>query len=386
MKIVEVDSLQKAKHFLELPLIIYKGDSEWIRPLNKDVEQVFDPKLNKTFRHGELCRWILEDPGGTIIGRIAAFVNRKTAEKNDQPTGGIGFFECINDQSAANLLFEKAIDWLKSKGMDAVDGPINFGERDRWWGLLVDGFYEPVYCMNYNPPYYQKLFEGNGFLPYYEQHCFSLNPNDELDPKFKIAYDRLMMEGEYRAEHIRKNNLEKYAADFTTIYNKAWAKHGGGKNLTKEQTLSMFQKMKPVLEEELVWFVYYHDEPIAAWLNLPELNQYFKHFNGRFGWLQKLQFLWMKMTGACHKFYGIVFGVVPEFQGKGVDGLMIWAGAQKIISLNKYHFMELQWIGDFNPKMISIARSLGAKKCRTLITYRKLFDPQKTYSRHPILS
>ena len=386
MKLIEVNTPDLAKRFLEIPLVIYKDDPEWIRPLDKDIEQVFDPKTNKAFRHGELTRWILVDESDNAIGRIAAFVNRKTADKNDQPTGGLGFFECIDNTMASTILFDQGIEWLKSKGMEAADGPINFGERDRWWGLLVEGFYEPVYCMNYNPPYYQKLFESYGFQTYYEQHCFALKPNDELDPKFKEAHDRLMADGNYHAEHIRKNDLAKYAADFTAIYNKAWAKHGGGKTLTNEQTLSMFKKMKPVLEEELIWFVYHKGEPIGAWLNLPELNQYFKHMDGKFGLLQKLRFLWMKLTGSCHKFYGIVFGVIPEFQGKGVDGLMIWAGAQKIISLNKYDFMELQWIGDFNPKMISIARSLGAKKCRTLITYRKLFDSNKVYKRHPVLT
>lgn len=386
MKLIEVNTPELTKCFLEIPLMIYRHDTEWIRPLDKDIEQVFEPKLNKTFRHGELNRWILVDGSDKTIGRIAAFVNRKTADKNDQPTGGIGFFECVDDSNAASMLFDQGIKWLKSKGMEAVDGPINFGERDRWWGLLVEGFYEPVYCMNYNPPYYQKLFESYGFQTYYEQHCFSLKPDDELDPKFKEAHDRLMADGSYSVEHIRKVNLDKYAADFTIIYNKAWAKHGGGKTLTNEQTLSMFKKMKPVLEEELIWFVYHKKEPIGAWLNLPELNQYFKHMNGKFGLLQKLRFLWMKLTGSCHKFYGIVFGVIPEFQGKGVDGLMIWAGAEKIKSLKKYDFMELQWIGDFNPKMISIARSLGAKKCRTLITYRKLFDSNKVYKRHPLLT
>ena len=93
----------------------------------------------------------------------------------------------------------------------------------------------------------------------------------------------------------------------------------------------------------------------------------------------------MKLTGKCKKFYGIVFGVVPEHQGKGVDGLLIWAGAQKIRSLNRYTFMELPWIGDFNPKMIAIAQSLGSKKCRTLITYRKLFDETREFKRHPMI-
>ncbi|MFM7824068.1 MAG: hypothetical protein ACKPB3_09880, partial [Bacteroidota bacterium] len=188
MKLIEVNTTELAKQFLEIPLLIYRDDPEWIRPLDKDIEQVFDPNLNKAFRHGELIRWILVDKRNTAIGRIAAFVNRKTADKNDQPTGGIGFFECIDDLKASTILFDQSIEWLKSKGMEAVDGPINFGERDRWWGLLVEGFYEPVYCMNYNPPYYQKLFESYGFHTYYEQLCFALKPNEELDPKFKEAH------------------------------------------------------------------------------------------------------------------------------------------------------------------------------------------------------
>ena len=384
MELKVVTDKSDERQFLELPLLIYKDIPEWVRPLDKDIQQVFDRKKNKAFRHGELIRWLLYD-NGRIIGRVAAFVNHKTASKNEQPTGGFGFFDCIDDQEAANMLFDACIDWLKKQGMEAAEGPVNFGERDRWWGLLVEGFYEPVYCMNYNPPYYQKLFENYGFRTYYEQHCFSLKVFDPVDPKFEATYNRLIGTGEYTAQHIKKNQLEKFAADFTTIYNKAWAKHGGGKDITYEQSLQIFKKMKPVMEEELVWFAYYKGQPVGAWLNLPELNQYFKYMNGKFGLFQKLKFLWLKWKGRNKKFMGLVFGVVPEQQGKGVDGLMIWAGALAIRRMKKYSVMELQWIGDFNPKMISIAQSLGTKKSRTLITYRKIFDPRKPFERHKIL-
>lgn len=385
MMMQEVQSARDRHDFLEFPVEIYSNDPEWIRPLDKDIEQVFDPARNKAFRHGEATRWLLSNEEGKMIGRIAAFINRKNAGKNDQPTGGIGFFECIDDPKAAHFMFNHCKKWLAERGMEAMDGPINFGERDRWWGLLVEGFYEPVYAMNYNPPYYRDLFESYGFQTYYEQFCFSLIPQDPIDPKFEAAYHRLRATGDYQAEHIKKNRIEKYAADFTTIYNKAWAGHGGGKEISYEQSLQIFKKMKPVMDESLVWFVYYKDEPVACWLNLPELNQYFRHMNGRFGWTEKLKFLWLKWTGTCHKFYGLVFGVVPEHQGKGVDGLMIWAGATLIRNRGTYDFMELQWIGDFNPKMISIVKALGTKKCRTLITYRKLFDDRKPYKRFQML-
>src|SRR5688572_30189366 len=100
MELKVVTSSADERQFLELPLFIYKDDPEWIRPLDTDILQIFDPKKNKAFRHGELIRWLLTENGKTI-GRVAAFVNRKTALKNEQPTGGLGFFECINKQEAA---------------------------------------------------------------------------------------------------------------------------------------------------------------------------------------------------------------------------------------------------------------------------------------------
>ena len=140
MKLKEVISVADKREFLDFPPSLYREDSQYIRPLDQDVEQVFDPKKNKTFRHGEVIRWLLSNDLGKTIGRMAAFINKKTARKNEQPTGGFGFFECINNQDAANVMFDAGVAWLKERQMEAVDGPVNFGERDRWWGLLAEGF------------------------------------------------------------------------------------------------------------------------------------------------------------------------------------------------------------------------------------------------------
>ena len=159
MQLIEVTNKRSARNFLQVALKLYANDPHWIRPLDNDIEDVFNPKKNKFFRFGEAIRYILLDERGQSIGRIAAFINKKYKNKGDDvPIGGIGFFECINNQNAANYLFDHAKKWLESKGMEAMDGPINFGERDRWWGLVVEGFKEPLYGMNYNPPFYVSLF------------------------------------------------------------------------------------------------------------------------------------------------------------------------------------------------------------------------------------
>lgn len=384
MQIREVVTQADAKLFLELPLLIYKDDANWIRPLNKDIEEVFDLEKNKFFRHGRCTRFLLFD-GDKLTGRIAVFINDKTSRKENQPTGGIGFFECTNNKVAAHFMFDNCKQWLQQKGIEAMDGPINFGERDAWWGLITEGFTPVPYKMNYNPPYYVDLFESYEFQTYFEQHCFSMYPKARLQEKFYERHAIIAADKNYRFEYLKKNNLEKYAEDFRTVYNKAWVKHGEGKTLEAKQVQSFFKQMKPVIDEKIIYFGYLNDEPIAFFINLPDINQLFKHFNGKFGWIEKLRFVWMLKRRQTKKFIGIVFGVIPEHHGRGVDSFMIVEASKIITNELPYVDYEMQWIGDFNPKMISIAEALTTHRSRVLKTYRYLFDRTKEFKRHPLL-
>lgn len=388
MQIIQVTDKAGAKQFLQTAVNIHKDEPNWIRPLDKDINDVFDKEKNKSFRFGEAVRWILKDDEGKLIGRIAAFTNKKYKNKGDDvPVGGIGFFECINNIPASTLLFNTAKQWLADKGMQAMDGPINFGERDRWWGLITEGFNPPLYCMNFNPPYYIHLFEEYGFKLFYNQVCFGLEAQKPIAQKTMDRHALHDANPEISFQTIKKNNLAKYAGDFVEVYNKAWAGHGGLKQLTKEQVLIMFKKMKPVMEENLVYFAYHCQSPIAMFINLPDINQYFKHLNGKFGLLQKLEFVFRQKFFKATKFVGLVFGVIPEWQGTGIDSYII-GECRKIIQAPPFLYKdyEMQWIGDFNPKMINVAENFGDTfRSRNLATYRYLFDRNKEFFRHPLV-
>jgi hypothetical protein len=387
-EIIPVQDKTTEKIFLKVPSIIYADDPNWIPPLETEIKAVFDPNKNKAFRFGKPIRWVLL-ANGKPAGRIAAFTNTHYKNKGDDiPVGGMGFFECINNQEAADLLLNNAQSWLRQQGMEAMDGPINFGERDKWWGLVTKGFMPPLYGMNYNPPYYKVLLEQFGFKPFFNQICISMNLSDPIEDKVLNRHKYWKETGRMHTEMIDKKRLDKYAGDFVTVYNKAWAGHGGLKKLSKEQVLAMFKKMKPVMDEKAVWFLYADNEPAGIFVNLPDLNQWFKYLHGKFGWLQKLYFLWLKATKKNEYINGLVFGIIPEWQGKGADAFLI-GEAQVIIRGNAtpYKYYEMQWIGDFNPKMINVAEGLGnVKKNRILTTYRYLFDPLNEFKRHPIIS
>ncbi|UXP33898.1 hypothetical protein N6H18_08065 [Reichenbachiella agarivorans] len=386
MKLIEVISAAQKKEFVQMPVRLYRDEKHWIRPLDKDVNWVFDPELNKTYNHGTCVRWLLVD-GAETIGRIAAFVNEKTASKdNDQPTGGLGFFECINDQRAANLLFDRAKDWLIEQGMEAMDGPINFGDRDKWWGLLVDGFdIDPNYQCNYHFPYYQTLFENYGFEVYFKQFTFIRSTFDPFHPRIQHKAEVLNQDPNYTFEHMKLKQLDKYAEDFRLVYNQAWAHHDGVVEMTKEQSTAIMKQMKPILDEKIIWFAYYKGEPVAFYVNLPEVNQIFKHVNGKLDLIGKLKFVWHKWRKTNKKMLGLVFGVVPAHQGKGLDGALVMATAQMVQQdYKRYPILEMNWIGDFNRKMILVVKQIGGEIGKTHHTYRYLFDRNKPFQRMPI--
>ncbi|MFN3840821.1 MAG: hypothetical protein ACK4RF_08940 [Cyclobacteriaceae bacterium] len=389
MNLLEVNSPKLAREFLLLPVNLYKNEPNWIRPLDKDINGVFDKAINKTFQHGECIRWILQDDKGVTIGRIAAFVNNKTAHKgNDQPTGGIGFFECINNQQAAFLLFDTCKMWLQARGMEAMDGPINFGNRDRWWGLLVDGFdRQPNYQCNYNFPYYKDLFEAYGFQVYFYQLTFGRPIQGPLDSRLLEKAERVFQNTDYTFGHPKKIDSVKLAAEIRHVYNRAWAKRGEIPELTEAQAVAMVKQMKPVLDKRLIWFGYYRGEPVAFFISLPELNQIFKYLNGKFDLAAKLKFLLLQKTGKNKKAFGILFGVVPEHQGKGVDGAII-ESFRRIAHTESFPYeqYEMNWIGDFNPKMIRVAEQVTPNVVKRHATYRKLFDENKPFKRFPLIS
>ena len=383
MNVIPVISKETISEFLNFPQRLFKEDKNFIRPLDQDIENVFDSNKNKFFKTGSCERFLFKNEVNETVGKIAVFVNKKY--KQDQPTGGIGFFDCVDDQETANFIFDFAKNWLQEKGMEAMDGPINFGERDKFWGLLIEGFSEPLYAMNYNAPYYQTLFENYGFQIYFNQLCFGRKIHDAVAENFLGMHERISRNENITARPLQLKSLDKFARDFTQVYNQAWASHGEGKQMSELQTLKLFNTLKPVINEHISWFVYENEKPIAMWMNIPDLNQWIKFFNGKFGLLQKILFLIIKKFRKNKKMVGLVFGIIPEWQRKGIDGFMIWEGTKHFRETTDFIDYEMQWIGDFNPKMIKIAESLETKVTRKLATYRYLFDQTKEFKRQKML-
>jgi hypothetical protein len=372
MQILPVNDAKSRKEFLEVPKILYKNDPNYIAPLDGDIEGIFDLKKNPFFKHGKSTRWVLKDDSGRLIGRVAAFINEKKAFQYDQPTGGMGFFECINDKNAAYTLFDTAKNWLTDQGMKAMDGPINFGENDSFWGLLVEGFTPPSYGMNYNFPYYQAFFEDYGFKKEYEQITNHLQIRNPFPERFTKIANWVANKPGYTFEHFDKKNAEKYVNDLMEIYNDGWQDFDNFVPIKKETLLESFKKMEAIMDEKLIWFAYLNGEPASFVVIVPDANQLIRGFNGKLGLVEKLKFVYRRYKGV-NRMRAIVMGTKTTYQRHGLESALFIKLKEYVLPLNQYDELELSWVGDFNDKMLAIHQATGATFGKRHLTLRKVF-------------
>ncbi len=385
MRIISVTDKKTRGKFHDAARVVYKNDPVWVCPLDKETEAIFDPKKNPYFKQGEARRWVILNNDNIPVGRVAAFIDRKRAWLYDQPTGGIGFFECINDREMAFMLFDTAKQWLADRGMEAMDGPINFGETDKYWGLLTGGFTHPSFEVPYNHPYYRELFESYGFMTYYTMEGFHLDITKPMSDRFMKIAEWVARKPGYEFRHFTWKQQEQFSNDFAMVFNEAWATFKENfEPLKADYIREVLRKARPIVDEEFIWMAYFEGKPIAIYLMFPDLNQILKHMKGKLTVFNMIKFLYLKKRKTMTRAKGLLMGVIPKFQKLGIESAFILHVRKVFEKKPHYTEVEFSWVADFNPMMRKIFLSVGGVPVKNYTTYRYLFDRKKEFKRHPV--
>lgn len=382
MHLIEVTDSKTEKLFISVPKILYKNDPFWVCPLDSSIREQFDPEKNKFFAEGEAKRWVLISETNRPIGRISAFYNTRKARAEKVPSGGAGHFECINDRKAAFLLFDKAAGFLKERGLKAMDAPVNFGENDSNWGLLVEGFCHPGFGMPYNFPYYKNLFEDYGFNIFFRQYSYHLDLTKPFPERFWKIAEWVSKKPDYHFRHFTWKDKQKFIRDVIHIYNNAWSAFKEDFTPLDFATVQAgLKKARPILDPEMIWFAYHKDEPIGFFIMFPDANQILKKLNGRLTPWNLLKFIYYKKIKTITRIRAQVAGIIPKFQNSGIESGIFWHMNKKMKNKEWYKEIELSWVGDFNPRMLALYQNVGGKMAKIHHTYRYMLDPSIPFER-----
>lgn len=354
------------KQFLDFPYEHYKGDEHWIAPLKMEQKKLIDTEDNPFYDNGEIALFLAEQ-NGEICGRIAAIQDRRYNEHHNNKTGFFGFFECIDDQSVANLLFKVAGDWLRERGHTDVLGPANPSMMDEV-GILVDGFeYDPSIMMPYHKPYYDDLITGAGLTKEMDMYAFRVTQST-------VNLDRM-----YRAEEIVRRrlpklnirevdtkNLDQEVEIVREIFNQSWSGNWGFIPLTKEELDELASDLKLILDPKVAHIAEVDGDPVAFSIALPDLNQALKHMDGTLFPTGIFKLLWHRRN--INQIRTALMGVIPKYQGKGIDALL---HKEAIINGREegYNSSELSWVLESNKEMIRVAEKIGASIEKTYRMY-----------------
>jgi GNAT superfamily N-acetyltransferase len=373
MKIKEVHTKHDWKLFHRVPHRVYQNDPNWICPLEGDIESIFDPAKNKTLEHGEAQLFVLLDEEGEPAGRLAAFVDEEYSSHQPYPTGGMGYFECVDNDAYAAALFETAENWLIARGMKAADGPANFGGRDKYYGLLVKGFDPPLFQENYQPRYYQRFFEAQGYLPF-EQILTMKGGTREINlDRMGAVVERMKSRYDIRAEAYDSKKLSTYAEDFCTIYNAAFRHFVHFKPITPDVIVKMMKEAQAIADPDLLCIVYFEDQPAGFCAFFPDINPILKPVKGRLSWWKIPGFLWRLKTAKTLNCKGVGFGIHPDYKTKGIFAVITHYMAKPRV-LDRYPDMYLTTVRAHNKEAVRIYLKLGVHIDRVHIAYRKALD------------
>ncbi|MFA5011130.1 MAG: hypothetical protein WC644_04170 [Ignavibacteria bacterium] len=370
--IKSVDNEIDKMRFIKFPWEIYKGDKNWVPPLIYDVRKNLDTMRNPFYMHAKLKLFLAMD-GNTIVGRIAAIINDHHNKKYNDKVGFVGYFECINSKEVSAMLFDAAKEWLLDNLMDTMRGPINLSINDEV-GLLINGFDKsPVLLMPYNPEYYIKLFEGYGFIKTKDFFAYIFTQDDAVkNPKSMDKLERVgqivLKRENIKIRKIVLKNIENELMKVMKIYNEAWVDNWGSVHMTADEFKYVASSLKPLVDEDIVYFAEVEGEPVGFSLSLPDYNQIFKKINGRL-----FPFGAFKILTGRKKINFIrvmIMGVIPKYQKKGIEAVFI-NDTIKTGLTKGYEGAEISWVLEDNIPMVQTAVNLGAKIYKTYRVYDK---------------
>ena len=334
------------RQFIDLPYRLHRGDPLWVPPLRMDVRTMLDRKKNPFFKRAD-AEYLLAERDRQVVGRIAAIHNRAHNEFHEDRVGFFGFFECEDDQQAANALFEATAEWLRGRSLDTMRGPASFSTNDEC-GLVVEGFDTPPTILNpHNPRYYVTLVEGAGFAKAKDMFQYQ-TPGSVLPDRLNRAAKMVQKRFKITLRSIDMKRFKEEVDSIKPMYNSAWEKNWGFIPMTDEEIDHLARQLKPVVVPDLIVFAEREGKPIGFAAAIPDMNVALKaNPSGRL-FPGILKILWKKRK--IDRIRILLLGVVKEFRGRGAAELMyhwIW---EKGYALG-YRWGEAGWILEDNVLM-----------------------------------
>ena len=369
---VDTGSRSQVRRFVRMPYKLYENHENWVSPLFIDMELKLNRKKHPYYEHSD-ADFFVAIRDGRLVGRIAVMENKPFNAYHKVHKGQFYLFECEDNQEVANLLFERAFEWCRSRGLDTIIGPKGFSVMDGY-GIQIEGYEhrQMMHMMNYNYEYYPTLLENLGFEKEVDfVSCYVNAESFKLPERIHRISERVRQRGTLGVQMFNtRNDLKAWAKRIGILYNKSFVNNWEYYPLTENEMNFVLQDLLTVADPRLIKIITHDDDAVGFLFGFPDVSAALKRAKGRlfpFGILDLMMEIkrtdWVSMNGA---------GVLPEFQGRGGNALM-YVEMEKTLTDYRYKFKhaELTQVAETAVQMRQDLINLGGKMYKNHRVYRK---------------
>jgi GNAT superfamily N-acetyltransferase len=371
VELVQVDTNNRTqvRQFLHLPFDLYRDVPQWVPPLAPDVRRMLDRRRHPFYRNSDADFFLAVDEG-RAAGRIAVLDNTAYNTFNSERTAFFYLFECVDDAGIASALFDAAITWARTRGLNRLLGPRGFSVFDGL-GLLMRGFeHRPAFGLPYNLPYYPALVEAAGFGGTEDIVSGYLTAEVAFPERIHRLSELVQQR---RGLHIvrcrNRRDLRAIIPKLKDLYNGALGSGGGGVPLTPEDVKGIADQMLWFADPRLIKIVMKGDEPVGFLFAYPDVSAALQRSHGKLfptGWFHLWRELkhtrWINVNGA---------GIVEQYRGLGGTAIL-FSEMHKSVVEGGYLYADLVQIGLENDKMQRELQGLGIDFYKTHRMYQRL--------------
>lgn len=321
-----VSGSRQMKEFVKFRIDLYRDSPYALPPLYMDELTTLDPKKNPAFGFSETQCFMAFD-AGRPVGRICAIINHRANEVWKSLNGRFGFVDFIDDYAVSKALFAAAEDWLRSKGMHSIHGPLGFTDLDQE-GMLVEGFDQlGTMATIYNHPYYPAHIEKLGYVSDAEWVEYRIVVPPEVPERLRRIAEMVLQRQKLRiVKYTSSSRLVKdgYVRKLFALVNDSYSHLYGFTPLTDEQVDYYTRLYIPMLKlDYLTLIVNEAGDLVGMGLAMPSLSLALRKAGGRllpFGFLHILKAL----KGKNPVVDCLLVAVRKDYQNKGVNALFFY--------------------------------------------------------------
>lgn len=371
LEIIPVQSKRDYKAFIELPYSLYRNDPHWIPPLRMERAEVVNPRKNPYYEHAQV-RLFLAKRKGKTVGRISAQIDEEYEKFHQRRLGQFGFFECEDNSETSHALFQAAEKFLMENGASEFQGPYSFSINEEC-GLLVEGFDAPLMTMMpYNPPYYARLIEQEGYRKAKDLYAWKYWIGDVPKDPAEVAEQIRLYPG-LSLRSVNMKDLKNELLKIIDILNSAWSENWGFVPFTENEVNKMAKDFKMFVDPEGILIVELEGQPIAMCVGVPNLYDMIHDLKGRLFPFGLFKLLWRIKKRKYESGRLLLLGVKKEYRNTALGALsfLLYVEIQKRSLALGMKWSELSWTLEDNKGVNAGIEFMGGKRYKTYRIYEK---------------